>query len=345
MIALNMFDQSAIVTGGTAGEAMRQTIEMAKLGDRLGYSRFWISEHHDTEGLAGSSPEVLMAAIAAHTSTIRVGSAGVLLQNYSPYKVAENFRVLEALYPGRIDLGIGRSTGGMSLSREALAYDRTGPEDPESFVRKLLDLGAFLTDALEPGHRFSGLTARPVVPGVPDIWLLGSGTTSAELASRLGAGFSYAHFFKGSSGHEAIARYREQFRPGLLGDKPRVNVCIVVICADTEAEAEELALPVALRMLMIDKGQFGRTYMTSEEAAAYEWSEEDRARLADIRGRMIVGTPARAKSEIERFCEGYGISELTVLTMVDRFEARVRSYELLAEAFGLCGNGAAGAGA
>src|SRR5690606_13963543 len=136
----------------------------------------------------------------------------------SPYKVAENFRVLEELYPGRIDLGIGRSTSGMSESREALAYDQRGPADPNVFVRKLMDLGAFLRDEVEPGHRFSGLTARPVVPGMPDAWLLGSGTTSAELASQLGAGFSYAHFFKGSSGHEAIARYREQFRPGPFGD-------------------------------------------------------------------------------------------------------------------------------
>lgn len=330
-LKLGVLDQSGIVTGGSPVQAMAQTLELAAMAERLGYSRYWLSEHHAAPGLAGSSPEVLMAAIAARTSRIRVGSAGVLLSNYSPYKVAENFRVLEALYPGRIDLGIGRSYGGTFLSTEALRYGAPVGQE-EAFIQKLKDLNGFLYDALERGHPFEGLRAAPIVTTVPELWLLGSGGYSAGLASQLGAAFSYAHFIKGfAAGQEEVRSYYRQFRPGLFGRSPLVNVCVHVICAETGEEAERLAAPVALRMLLIEKGQLGRTYLTPEEAASYRLSDEDTASVQAHRvNRIIAGDPGQVKRQLLRLCHDYQTEELIVLTMVHDFEARKRSYELLA---------------
>lgn len=334
MAILSVFDQSALVTGMSPYEAMRQTLELAEAAERLGYARFWVSEHHDTDGLAGSAPEIVMAAVLARTRRIRVGSAAVLLQNYSPYKVAEQFRVLEAMFPGRVDLGIGRSAGGKPPSTAALKY---GCDDDVPFEQRLLDLAGFLRDDLPVGHPYAGVRARPSIPSVPEIWLLGSGTQSAELASQLGASFAYAHFFKGNPGHEAIRGYRERYRPGPLGSKPRTAVCTVVICADTDEEAERLAAPIDLRMLLIDKGEFARPYLTPAEAESYPYTAEDREQIRANRNRMIVGGPDKVKRDIERFCAEYGADELIVLTMLHDFAARIRSYELLAEVMGLQG--------
>ncbi|REK56744.1 MAG: LLM class flavin-dependent oxidoreductase [Thermobacillus sp.] len=332
MVTLSVFDQSALVSGMTPYEAMRNTLALAEAADRLGYARFWVSEHHDTDGLAGSAPEIVMAAVLARTRRIRVGSAAVLLQHYSPYKIAEQFRVLEAMFPGRVDLGIGRSSGGKPPSAAALQY---GAGSDATFERRLIDLAGFLRDDLPADHPYAGVRARPSIPTVPEIWLLGSGTQSAELASQLGASFAYAHFFKGIPGHDAIRNYRDRFRPGPLGDKPRTAVCTVVICAETDEEAEQLAAPVDLRMLLIDKGEFARPYLTPEEADAYPYSEEDRERIRANRTRMIVGGPDKVRRDIERFCREYGADELIVLTMLHDFDARLRSYELLAEAMGI----------
>ncbi|MFH5182587.1 LLM class flavin-dependent oxidoreductase [Paenibacillus sp. TAB 01] len=332
MLALGVLDQSAIVTGGTPVQAMAQTIELAKLTERLGYYRFWLSEHHAADGLAGSSPEVLMAAVGAHTSRIRIGSAGILLSHYSPYKVAENVRVLEALYPGRIDVGIGRSAGGGTPVSEAL---RRGPaEDAESFAGKVWQLIGYLGDIGEQGWGTARLKAAPFVTTAPDPWLLGSGHYSAELAASLGAAFSYAHFIKGSAGLGAAGLYADRFRPGPLGTRPRINLCVNVVCADTEEEAERLAFPVALRMLLIERGQFGRTYLTMEEAAAYRLTEEDMAAVqAHRHNRMIAGDPEQVKRQLIQLSGDAQANELIVLTMLHDFEARKRSYELLAEAF------------
>jgi luciferase family oxidoreductase group 1 len=334
MLQLGVLDQSPIVSGQTAVQALQQTIELAKAADRLGYSRYWVSEHHDTEGLAGSAPEVLAAAIAAHTRRIRVGSAGVLLPHYSPYKVAETFRVLEGLYPNRIDLGIGRAPGGMPIASEALRYGR--PIDTEEqFVDMLKDLGGFLTDRLEPGHPFEGLHATPTVDTVPEIWLLGSNEYSSERAAELGGAFSFAHFINGNGGYEAVRRYYERFQPGPLGREPRANVCVGVICADTDEEAERLATSMDLRLLWLEQGKRKQRFPSPEEAMNYPYTEWDRHRIRVNRHRMIVGGIMKVKQALLDFSKAYGVNEIIVMTAMHDFTARLRSYELLAKAFEL----------
>ncbi|WP_141335259.1 LLM class flavin-dependent oxidoreductase [Paenibacillus sp. tmac-D7] len=336
MLKLGILDQSPVFPGYQAGDAIRHTVELAKQTERWGYSRFWVSEHHDTSRLAGSSPEVLLAALGAHTSRIRIGSAGVLLPHYSPFKVAENFRVLEALYPGRVDLGIGRAPGGMPIASQALRYGRPKERD-ELFGETLRDLAGFLSDRLEPGHRFEGVRAAPLVETAPDIWLLGSSGFSAERAAELGAAFSFAHFINGDGGHEAMRRYFADYRPGPLGRAPRANVCVMVICADTEEEAERIAVPLDLSILLREQGQFQRPFPTCEEAVAYPYTEWDRLRIQVNRNRMIVGDPKQAKARMLAFSEEYGVNELIVVTVTADPQARLRSYELLAEAFALRG--------
>ncbi|WP_201319288.1 LLM class flavin-dependent oxidoreductase [Paenibacillus sp. EPM92] len=336
MLKLGILDQSPVFPGYQAGDAIRHTVELAKQTECWGYSRFWVSEHHDTSRLAGSSPEVLLAALGAHTSRIRIGSAGVLLPHYSPFKVAENFRVLEALYPGRVDLGIGRAPGGMPIASQALRYGRPKERD-ELFGETLRDLAGFLSDRLEPGHRFEGVRAAPLVETAPDIWLLGSSGFSAERAAELGAAFSFAHFINGDGGHEAMRRYFADYRPGPLGRAPRANVCVMVICADTEEEAERIAVPLDLSILLREQGQFQRPFPTYEEAVAYPYTEWDRMRIQVNRNRMIVGDPKQAKARMLAFSEEYGVNELIVVTVTADPQARLRSYELLAEAFALRG--------
>ncbi|GIO13880.1 hypothetical protein J19TS2_34350 [Cohnella xylanilytica] len=337
-LKLGVLDQSPIGRGEDAVVAFKHTLELARAADRLGYSRFWVSEHHDTTGLAGSSPEVLLAAIGANASRIRIGSGGVLLPHYSPYKVAENFRVLEALYPGRCDLGIGRAPGGMPLA--SIALRNGAPKPPEErFPETLRELGAYLESGppLGPEHPLAELRATPRVGTVPEIWLLGSSGYSAAVASRMGAGFSFAHFINGYGGQGAVWDYLRSFRPGPLGTMPRVNACVFVICADTDAIAEWEASSMDLRLLYNEKGEFGRPFPTAEEAAAYPYSEWDRARIADNRKRMIVGGPDRVRKALAAFADSYRTDEVIVTCIMSDFRLRMRSYELLAELFDLKG--------
>lgn len=334
MLRLGVLDQSPVETGGTAVAAIRQTLELAQAAERWGYSRYWVSEHHDTPGLAGSSPEVLLAAIGAHTSRIRIGSAGVLLPHYSPYKVAENFRVLEALYPGRLDLGIGRAPGGIPLTAQALAYGRPMQRE-EQFAEQLRELGGFLRDQLAPEHPYAKLKATPLVETKPEIWLLGSSGFSAMRAAEQGGAFSFAHFINGSGGQGAVKDYLRDFRPGPLGDKPQVNVCVIVVCAETDEAAERLARPLDLRLLWLEQGRFGAALPTVEQAESYPYTEWDRLRIQANRSRMIVGGPDKVKARLTDFAAGYSAGEVIVVTMAVDFAARLRSYELLAEAFEL----------
>lgn len=329
---LGVLDQTPVPRGGTAEEAMRNTIELAKLTDRLGYSRYWVSEHHDTPGLAGSSPEVLLGAIGAHTSRIRIGSGGVLLPHYSPYKVAENFRVLEALYPGRVDLGIGRAPGGMPRSSFALRYGRAKPKD-EQWPDVLKELADYLGDGAPEGHELEGLQATPLAASKPDVWLLGSTDFSAKVAAQLGAGFSFAHFINGDGGHGVLADYMKSYRPGPLGESPRANVCVMAVCADSDEEAERIARLIDLRLLLFEKGEFRREMPTFEEAELYPYTEYDRSRISDNRNRMLVGGPDRIEAAMRRFQADYGVEEILVTAITDSQASRLRSYELLAERF------------
>ncbi|MBX6395275.1 MAG: LLM class flavin-dependent oxidoreductase, partial [Alicyclobacillaceae bacterium] len=275
MIRLSVLDQSPIPEGSTAPEALAQTVRLARETERLGYHRFWVSEHHFTFNLAGSSPEVLMAYLAAHTSKIRIGSGGVMLPHYSPYKVAENFRVLEGLAPGRIDLGLGRAPGGLPLATRALQEGRAPAID--RYPEQLDDLIGYLYDSLGENHRFAGLRATPVVPTAPEIWLLGSSGESARLAAERGAAFAFAQFINGQEhmGIEAMRDYVRHFRPSALGDKPRTMVAVFVICAETEERAEQLASSLDLSLLQLAKGEASQGIPSVETAQRYPYTPYD----------------------------------------------------------------------
>ncbi|TLS50272.1 LLM class flavin-dependent oxidoreductase [Paenibacillus antri] len=329
-LKIGVLDQSPLLEGVDASEALRQTIRLAKRAEALGFERYWVAEHHDTPGLAGSAPEVLIAAIAANTARIRVGSGGVLLPHYSPYKVAEQFRVLEALYPGRIDLGLGRAPGGMPLASKALRYGRTKIMD-DRLPDALLELYGYLHDRLPEGHELQGLQATPVVPTAPELWLLGSSVVSAEIAAKLGGAFVFAHFINGDDGAQVVRDYRDAFRPGPLGDAPRVIVAVHVVCAERDEDAEAYATALDLRFLLFEQGQFGRPFPTPEEVRDYPYSEWDRMRIVENRKRMLVGGPEAIRGKLAAFADAYGVDELLVVTYAPTYEARLRSYELLAE--------------
>jgi len=330
---LSVLDQSPIRSGGTAADALHETLELAQLADRLGYHRYWLAEHHSTSGLAGSSPEILIGQVAARTSGIRVGSGGVMLSHYSALKVAESFRVLETLFPGRIDLGIGRAPGSDQLTARALGAGASR-ENLDSFPVRIADLIGFLHNRLEPGHPFAGVVAMPMGPTAPELWLLGSSDASAAYAAHFGTAFSYAHFINSDSGAEITRAYTAQFRPSAVLAAPRASVAVFVICADTEAEALRLAQSRDLFILRLYTGQMGR-YPSVEEAEAYPYSERERALVHQIRRRTVAGAPEQVRARLAALGAEYGVDELVIVTITHDFKARLRSYELLAEMFAL----------
>jgi len=241
VLTLSVLDQSPIRSGRSPADAIQETLQLAAAADRLGYRRYWLTEHHSSEGLAGSAPEILIGQVAARTSQIRVGSGGVMLSHYSALKVAENFRMLETLFPGRIDLGIGRAPGSDRRTAMALAHG-PGALGIEHFPAQIRDVIQWVHDSVEPSHSFAGVRAMPVGPSAPEVWLLGSSADSATYAAHFGTAFSFAHFINANGGDEITRMYRACFRPSEWLPEPKVSVGVFVICADTEAEAEELVV-------------------------------------------------------------------------------------------------------
>ncbi|MBI3128034.1 MAG: LLM class flavin-dependent oxidoreductase [Candidatus Tectomicrobia bacterium] len=337
MIRLSVLDQSPIRSGGTAAQALQETLLLAQAAERLGYRRYWVAEHHNSGGLAGTSPEILVGQIAARTRSLRVGSGGVMLSHYSAYKVAENFRLLEALYPGRIDLGIGRAPGSDRLTAAALAPGQSG-FGYEDYPRKVADLMGYLTDSLPPEHPFARLRAMPDGPTVPELWMLGSSDESAMMAAHFGRPFSFAHFINQYGGPQVMAMYRANFRPSKQLAGPLGSIGVFVMCAETEEEAIHHASSRPLWMLRNRRGE-RKGVPPPEEAKAYPWSGAERAFAEDVWGRTTVGDPDQCKAGMLQLAGAYGVEELVVVTVCHSFEARVRSYELLAQAFGLEGRG------
>ncbi|GMA51446.1 hypothetical protein GCM10025857_28030 [Alicyclobacillus contaminans] len=335
---LSILDQSPIAMGSNAREAVQQTVRIAELADRLGYHRFWVSEHHDASALAGSVPEILIAHLATKTQSIRVGSGGVMLPHYSAYKVAETFRMLELLHPGRIDLGIGRAPGGMPRSTMALQEGRTRELN---YLQQVEDLKGYLTDSLPATHRFAGLTAAPVVDTVPELWMLGSSDFSAAAAGDAGAAFMFAQFINGSrsDGIEAVASYRRRFRPSPWLERPMAAVAVFVICAETDADADRIASSLDLSLVMLANGQRREGTPTIEMAQSYPYSPYERALVQENRKRMVVGSPASVRQQLEALAADYGVDEVMVATTTAEFADRVRSFELLAQAFQLTPRG------
>ncbi|MDI3305472.1 MAG: LLM class flavin-dependent oxidoreductase [Acetobacteraceae bacterium] len=335
-LSLSILDQSTVASGRGADEAIRETLELARHADAWGYARYWLAEHHNSQSHAGSAPEMLVAAIAATTRRIRVGTAGVMLPHYSALKVAEQFRVAEAIAPGRIDLGLGRAPG--SDGRTAFALNPRANEAAEQFPAQIRDLLGWLGEGLPEGHPFRSVTASPVVPTRPQVWILGSSDYGAQVAAYFGLPYCFAHFITERGSEEAIGLYREGFRPhpeipGRLA-APHAALGVFALTAETEAEAWRLYKSRELWRLFRDSGRYP-PLPSVEEAEAYPYSEAERAHLDRIRQTVIVGAPEQVKTKLEALAERHGAAELAILTPCHDPEARRRSYRLLAEAFGL----------
>ena len=336
-LALSILDQSTIASGRGADAAIRETLALAQLADRLGYARYWLAEHHNSQSHAGSAPEILIAAIAATTQRIRVGSAGVMLPHYAPLKVAEQFRVLEAIAPGRIDLGLGRAPG--SDGRTAYALNPAAARMTEDrFPAQVQELLGWLGDGLPVDHPFAAIRAQPEVPTRPEPWLLGSSDYGAQLAAWLGLPYCFAHFITdGAGAEEAIATYQARFRAaaGRL-PAPHAALAVFALCAPSEAEAARLFSSRAIWRLSRDRGIYP-PLPSPEEAAAYPASEAERARIARMQAGALIGTPEQVAEKLTALATRLGVQELAVLTPVHEPEARRQSVTLLAAAFGLDG--------
>ena len=332
---LSILDQSPISEGMTGADALRNTLDLAQHADRLGYSRYWVAEHHGTPMLASASPEALIGPIAAATSgELRVGSGGVMLPHYSPLKVAETFSVLSALFPGRIDLGLGRAPGTDPRTTFALQRDRRHAM-PDDFPDQLSELIAYLENDLPREHPFASLGELPGRPELPELWLLGSSPQSAVWAAQLGVGYSFADFIN-PGGAEIAAVYRDRFTSGERLPHPRVSVAVWAICADSDEEAQRLASSARMSMTLMRQGRL--IPVPPVEKALRFIEQHGSAARPDSRGggrRAVIGRPEKVRAEIEEVADAYGASEVMVVTITYDHEARRRSYELIAEAFGL----------
>ncbi|MBG9917458.1 LLM class flavin-dependent oxidoreductase [Bacillus sonorensis] len=330
MLNLSILDQVPVSKGSDPHTALKQSAELARLADAWGYKRYWFAEHHSTRGLASTAPEILIAHIAAKTANIRVGSGGVLLPQYSPFKVAETFRQLESLYPGRIDLGLGRSPGGTAKTRLALTDGVN--RSLRDFPRQLQDVMYYLTDAIPADHDYAGIKAAPITPSSPGPWLLGLGENSAELAAGTGSGYVFGHFINPERGENAFRTYHERFQPSPFFDRPHSLAAVFVVCAETDEKAEELSLSQDLWLLRVEKGLDSRV-PSIEEAKSAVYTDADKAKLRKNRARMVIGSPQMVKQKLLELSERYKTEEIMVLTNVYRFEDKKRSFERLADLF------------
>jgi luciferase family oxidoreductase group 1 len=332
-VRLSVLDQSPIPEGSTGADALNNTLDLARLADELGYHRYWVAEHHGGPMLASASPEALIGPIASATERIRVGSGGVMLPHYSPFKVAETFTVLAGLYPGRIDLGLGRASGTDPLTTFALQRDRRAAA-PDDFPQQLAELLAYFDDSLPDEHPFARLAqALPGRPELPVPWLLGSSLQSAIWAAQLGLRYAFADFINPGNGAIA-AEYRRRFTPERDIKAPITAVAAWVICAETDEEAQRLASSSRMTLTLLRRGQL-IPVPPPEKALAFLASDGKPASGPLPNRRGIIGSPEAVREGVERLAEDYGADEVIVVTITHDHAARRRSYELLAEAIGL----------
>lgn len=329
---LSVLDQSPIISGHTPAQAVHETLRLAKAVEKLGYHRYWLAEHHSIAALADPCPEILLTRMAAETSTLRVGTGGILLPYYSPFKVAEQFRMLEALYPGRMDLGIGRAPGGDRTTALAIGEGRYA--GAEHFAEQVQYLVAYLDNALPAEHPFAGVRVMPEVPTAPRVWLLGSSDYSGALAAQLGLRFAFAHFISADGGETVMREYKRCYQPSQREPEPHSLLCVSAICAESDAEAERLAASIDLRRLNMDHG-VNAPVPSHEEARAYPYTEADRRRIAHNRRRLVLGGPGTVRARLLDLAQEAEADELMVVTITGDYDSRLKSYELLAKAFNL----------
>jgi luciferase family oxidoreductase group 1 len=331
MIPLSVLDLAFVTTGTPPSAALRNSIDLARHADRLGYRRYWIAEHHNLPSVAISAPDILIGQIAATTQNIRVGSGGVMLPNHAPLMVAERFRTLEALFPGRIDLAIGRAPGTDGVTAVALRR-RQDRREGDDFLERLQELVLWETGGWPANHPFRNVVAMPSDVHLPPLYLLGSSDYSAELAGRIGMGFAFAHHFATYDAVAAMRAYRDSFQPSGWRERPVAILAIAAVCAETEAAAERLASSMDLNWLRRSYGEY-HVLPSPEEAAAYPYTEADRVRMRKSRERLFVGTPDVIEARLMPLVEAPKADEVMITSAIYDHAARKRSYELIAGHF------------
>lgn len=329
---LSILDQTPIRRGSNAGEALTESIQLIRLADNAGYTRYWISEHHNIATLACAAPEILLARLGAESKRIRLGSGGIMLPNHSALKVAENFRLLEGLFPGRVDLGLGRAPGGDRLTASQLNPGNTF--DPQEYVQQLISLKAFLHDDATPGTVHEKVKAIPRIQTAPALWMLTSSGESAYLAAHFGMALSFAQFINPVGGPAAMHQYRKQFKPSGDLAGPQGSVGIFAFCSESEEKARQVQAVMDYRLLSISKGGMDEA-PSYASVRNYSYSNDELRYVHFNRQRMIVGTPDVVKEKMLALAHDFRVGEIVVATFADSAEDRMRSYELLAEIFQL----------
>ena len=336
---LSVLDLSPVPSGSTSAEALRNTLDLAKLADELGYTRYWLAEHHNTPLIASSAPEIMIAQVANVTRRLRVGSGGIMLPNHAPLKVAEMFRVLEALHPGRIDLGLGRAPGTDPMTALALRRSKEAVS-ADDFPQQFEELSAYLHGEQPRSAVFQQIRAMPDDVAPPEIWILGSSDYSAQFAARFGLRFAFAHHIQPWPAVAALNFYHQNFQPSPFLKEPQSLIGVSVVCAETDERAGELARPLELTLLRFRTGKRNRL-PTVAEASDYPYTDVERLIIHESRQRFFAGSPATVREKLISLAEQAGTHEIMITSMIHDHADRRRSYELLAEAFDLRARGTA----
>ncbi|WP_017259851.1 LLM class flavin-dependent oxidoreductase [Pedobacter arcticus] len=331
-IKLSVLDQTPIRKGSNASESLQETIELAKLADELGYTRYWLSEHHNSQTLATGSPEIMIARLGTETKNIRLGSGGMMMPNHSTLRVAENFRVLEGLYPNRIDLGMGRAPGTDRMTAHLL--NPSNQFSPKDYIQQLRDLQHLFNDEPLEGISEAKVQAIPIINTIPNLWILTSSGESALIAAHFGMAMSFAQFINPVGGAVAIKNYKAQFQPSAELHEPQTSVGIFGFCSEDEEKVKRVQALMDYRLMSFERGDFNKIYsyedIKDEEYDAQEWQ-----RVLHNRQRMAVGTPTQMKQQIEKICEDFDTDEVIISTFTESKADRLDSYRLLASTFGL----------
>ncbi|WP_163526506.1 LLM class flavin-dependent oxidoreductase [Halobacillus ihumii] len=326
---LSILDQSPVSSGTTAQQALKESMKLAKTGEELGYSRYWVAEHHDIAGLSCPAPEVMLGYIGAHTESIRIGAGAVLLPHYKPYRIAETYNLLASLFPKRIDIGIGRAPGGSAEATMALSdnYLEQVRKMPESFD----DLLHFLQSDFPSDHLFSKVSASPQPEVLPEVWVLGTSEKSALLAAEKGTAYAFGHFMSNNDGPEIAETYKRNFSRSSVVSKPQLILAVTVVCAETTEQAEEIALSSMLWSIQVKAGEGEKGVPTVEEAKRYSFSAEEQQKLEKMKKKMIIGNPKIVKQKLIDLKRLYLADEIMIITITHHYKERLQSYKLIAE--------------
>lgn len=331
-IKLSILDQVPVRKGSNATEALKETTELARYTDQLGYTRFWVSEHHNAISLASSAPEILIAHLANHTQKMHIGSGGIMLPNHSALKMAENFRLLESLFPGRIDMGIGRAPGTDRLTASILNPGNTFKE--QEFIEQLYHLEAYFHNENQEGTLFEKVKAIPYTSLVPSTWLLSSSGESAVFAAHFGMKLSFAHFINGNGGAEAVKEYKRQFKPSKDLKEPEANVAIFAFCSEDEEKVHRNQALMDHRFIQLER-RGNLVAVDYDDIKNEPYSDFEKQRIAFNRKRTLFGTPEQVKKGITELAQEYEVDEIMLITYTENLEDRLTSYRLLSDSFNL----------